>query len=108
MANIFTRPLDLFIVAVFIIFSLIASTIDYTQALYGSVLAEEDIEYGLWPPLPILKAYAWWCENVDPLLAHNPSWYATMAAFSPFLYTPFYLIAIYAFITEKEWIRIPS
>ena len=34
--------------------------------------------------------------------------YATMACFSPFLYIPFYLFGIYAFIREKEWIRIPA
>lgn len=31
-----------------------------------------------------------------------------MAMFSPFIYAPFYLAAIYAFIFEKEWIRVPS
>lgn len=93
MANILTRPLDLLIVTVFISFALIAVTIgkresaikslkttpslslDYTQALYGSILAAEDIEYGIWPPPVIVDAYAWWCEKVDSLLAHNPSWY---------------------------------
>ena len=34
--------------------------------------------------------------------------YAAMGAFSPFLYCPFYLFAIYAFIKGKEWIRIPG
>ena len=28
--------------------------------------------------------------------------------FSPFLYVPYYCIGIFAFITEKEWIRIPT
>ena len=27
---------------------------------------------------------------------------------SPFVYTPFYFIAVYAFICQKEWIRIPG
>lgn len=31
-----------------------------------------------------------------------------MAWFSPFIYVPYYLVAIYAFIFEKEWIRVPS
>ena len=34
--------------------------------------------------------------------------FETMAWFSPFLYVPFYLFAIYAFIFEKEWIRVPG
>ena len=31
-----------------------------------------------------------------------------MACFSPFIYVPYYIVAIYAFIFEKEWIRVPS
>ena len=31
-----------------------------------------------------------------------------MAWFSPFIYVPYYVVAIYAFIFEKEWIRVPS
>lgn len=34
--------------------------------------------------------------------------YSTMAALSSFVYGPFYVVAIYAFITEKEWIRVPG
>ena len=33
--------------------------------------------------------------------------YETMARFSPCIYLPFYIVAIYALIMEKEWIRIP-
>lgn len=90
--NILRRPLDLIIVLIFINFLIIAITIgkiansillhisfcsylDYTQTVYGSVLAQEDIDYGIWPPVAVLKVYAWWCETYDPLLAHNPSWY---------------------------------
>ena len=31
-----------------------------------------------------------------------------MAWFSPVLYAPFYAFAIYAFMLEKEWIRVPG
>jgi hypothetical protein len=31
-----------------------------------------------------------------------------MACFSPFLYAPLYVFIIFAFIFEKEWIRIPG
>ena len=34
--------------------------------------------------------------------------YETMAWYSPFIYVPYYFFAIYAFIYEREWIRIPS
>ena len=47
---------------------------DYTQSVYGSILALEDVDYGAWPPAFIVDMYAWWCENVDQLLGHNPMW----------------------------------
>ena len=31
-----------------------------------------------------------------------------MAWYSPFIYVPFYFFAIYAFIFEREWIRVPG
>ena len=31
-----------------------------------------------------------------------------MSWFSPFLYAPFYVFAIFAFLFEKEWIRVPG
>ena len=44
-----------------------------------------------------------------PETASSPTCrFETMGWFSPFLYVPFYLFAIYAFIFEKEWIRVPG
>ena len=48
---------------------------DFTQCLYGSILALEDIDEWVWPPSVVLRTYAWWCETYDPLVAHNPMWY---------------------------------
>lgn len=31
-----------------------------------------------------------------------------MAIFSPLLYVPYYIAAIYALINRREWIRVPS
>jgi len=36
-----------------------------------------------------------------------PHRFETMGRFSPFIYLPFYFVAIYAILMEKEWIRIP-
>ncbi len=48
--------------------------LDFTQALYGPIGSMKDVKEGLWPPPPILRSYAWWCETYDPLLAKNPIW----------------------------------
>ncbi|CAI8015334.1 hypothetical protein GBAR_LOCUS9504 [Geodia barretti] len=108
MASIFRRPVDLFFVSIFASFAVIAVTIDFVQSTYGAVLEKEALEYGSWPPAAVVDAYVWWCRNYDSLLGHNPVWFETLAWVSPFVYTPFYFFAIYAFIYKKEWIRIPG
>lgn len=60
---------------IFFSLSLSLSLSDFTQSVYGSILALEDIDEWVWPPSQVLQAYAWWCEMYDPLLAHNPMWY---------------------------------
>ena len=42
------------------------------------------------------------------MLHVNNVWYNTMAWFSPVLYAPFYLVAVYAILNERAWIRIPA
>lgn len=88
MASILRRPYDLAIVVCVFFFLLVAVTIgkswecqsgwgiiylhaDFTQAVYGPI--QNQVE-GFWPPPQILRAYAWWAENYDPLLAKNPMW----------------------------------
>ena len=46
---------------------------DYIQSVYGAVLRDPP-ESGWWPPSQLLQIYVWWCNNVDPLLGHNPTW----------------------------------
>ena len=43
----------------------------------------------------------------EEILLSSSYRYETMAWFSPFIYAPFYCFAVYAFIYEKEWIRVP-
>lgn len=108
MASILFRPLDLFLVLSFFAFSVIAITIDFTQAVHGDLGNLKADVNRLWPPDAILEYYRWWCEEVDVLLAVNPLWYKILAVFSPLVYLPYYIAAIYAFLNEREWIRAPT
>ena len=46
--------------------------------------------------------------NFDPLLIARPPFFKVTIWLDNLLYGPFYLIAIYAYIKGKEWIRLPS
>lgn len=51
--------------------------------------------------------YHWWVPTADPVLGVNPIWAKFLAAVSPILYLPFYVIAIRAFWKGSNWIRVP-
>lgn len=49
----------------------------------------------------------WWCEICDPVLCYNPLWIKYLSMLSPFVFLPFYFVAMWAIVTRREWIRIP-
>ena len=63
---------EILLIAV-LMYVLIIVVPDYIQSVYGGVLRNPP-EPGMWPPSPVLQAYVWWCDTVDPLLGHNPLW----------------------------------
>jgi len=82
-------------------------TIDFPQA-WGSTNGITRADYQRLPfPNFWLDVIDWWLDN-DPLAKANPLWFRALAVVSPTLYLPFYLFAIWAFITGQEFIRTPG
>jgi hypothetical protein len=50
----------------------------------------------------VYRAYA---LGNDPLLIANPTFLRVMTAISAFLFGPFYVVLVVAFVTGKNWIR---
>jgi hypothetical protein len=71
-------------------------------------ITQEVLDKMVWPPAPMRDMFAWWTANSDRVLADNPFWYQIICGYSPFVYAPFYIAAVYAFVTEKNWIRVPT
>ncbi|KAJ4457922.1 putative integral membrane protein [Paratrimastix pyriformis] len=102
------RALDFFFIVGFSMFFVIAWLIDYINAIAPVGGFTPDTAALLsWPPKWMVKGYFWWCESCDPLLLANPMWFKFLSALSPFVFSPFYLVAIYAIYTGKNWIRMP-
>jgi len=100
--------IDYIIIASFAIFCVIAAFIDYINAFapVGGV-TESDSKHWLWPPQFVFPFYFWWCRVCDPILQLNPLWIKYLSLLSPVVFIPFYIVAIYAIINKKPWIRIP-
>lgn len=62
----------------------------------------------VWPPNFMVTAIHWWGNHFDPLLIARPVWYKATVWIDVVLFGPYYVVATYAFIKKKRWIRIPT
>lgn len=92
------RPRDLFFVLMFSLFAFTSVVSDMFHSLglleTGSFWAQANLDY------------APWAGDVF-LLADKPYTRVT-TAISAFIYGPFYLVLVYAFVHGRGWIRIPA
>ena len=62
----------------------------------------------LWPPASMVKLIHTYGSSFDPQLMARPQWWKMTIWIDVLFYGPFYVLAIYAFIKGKDWIRIPA
>lgn len=64
--------------------------------------------YPLWPPPFAVDLIHWWGRTFDPVLMARPVWWKATIWIDALFFGPFYAVAIYAYSTAREWIRVPS
>ncbi len=64
--------------------------------------------YPAWPPAFMVDAIHRYGYTFDPVLIARPAWWRATIWIDVLLFGPFYLLAIYAFIRGKNWIKIPA
>jgi len=100
------RKLDLIFVLFFISNAGFVTYIVDLEAL--AIPDTRHFSYPVWPPEPLVRLIHWYGNHYDPLLmARPPFWEATMWI-DVLLFGPFYLLAIYAFLRGRDWIRVPA
>jgi hypothetical protein len=100
------RPGDLLIVAFFVVN---LCFITYIVDLEQLVIADPaHFTYPLWPPPVLVDLVHWWGRTFDPVLMARPVWWKMTIWIDVLFFGPFYVVAIYAFVKQKEWIRIPG
>jgi hypothetical protein len=62
----------------------------------------------LWPPAPLIRMVHAYGTAYDPLLMARPQWWKDTIWLDVVLYGPYYLVAVYAFVRGREWIRVPT
>ena len=100
------RPGDIVIVIFFLINILFVTYfVDLEQLIIANPV---HFTYPVWPPPPAVDLMHWYARTFDPLILARPVWWKMTIWIDDLFFGPFYLVAIFAYIKGKEWIRIPS
>ena len=100
------RRVDWIFVGFFLInFFFITYIVDIEQLIIHD---PSNFQPPLWPPESMVRLVHWYGSSFDPLLMTRPQWWKMTIWVDVLLYGPFYAVAIYAFITGRDWIRIPA
>jgi hypothetical protein len=100
------RRIDLAILAFFILNLLF---ITYVVDLEQLVIPDPShFTYPIWPPRAAVDMVHQYGRTFDPLLIARPPWWKMTIWIDALFFGPFYVLAIYAYVKGKEWIRIPS
>jgi hypothetical protein len=62
----------------------------------------------VWPPAAMVQLIHGYGNSFDPLLIARPQWWKMTIWIDVLFYGPFYILAIYAFVKGRDWIRIPA
>jgi emopamil binding protein len=90
------RPLDCALVAGFALFAF-TSLVMEPYFVFGDIAHPRD-----------LFARGWhWYAQFDPVFLDRPLYLRIVCAIDLFVFGPFYLLSIYAFWRQRDWIRIP-
>jgi len=99
------RPLDIAILLFFLTnLVFITYVVDFEQLVIPDA---SHFTYPAWPPPAAVDAIHWYGQHYDPVLIARPVWWKMTVLLDAVLFGPFYVVAIYAFVKGKNWIRIP-
>ena len=93
------RPLDLFLVFWFGVFS-ISSFVFEQFIVFGVDLSAATDPFG--------RTWYWYARSFDPVFLETPLWLRIMCTIDGYVFGAFYPVFIYAFVKERNWVRIPA
>ncbi len=93
------RPFDIFLIACFVLFSLTSLVYEQYVVFDIDLAATTDI-FG--------RSWYWYAKSFDPVFLDAPLWLRIMCGIDGYIFGPFYLVMIYAFVKGANWIRLPA
>ena len=100
------RPVD---IALIIFFIINLFFVTYIVDIEQLVIADPSyFQYPIWPPAKLVDLVHWYGKNFDPVLMARPAWWRATIWIDSLFFGPFYILAIYAYVKGKNWIRFGS
>lgn len=100
------RPLDVAIVIFFLVNLLfITYVVDLEQLVIPNAA---HFTYPIWPPRAAVDLIHSYGRMFDHDLIARPVWWKMTIWIDNLFFGPFYVVAIYAYVKGKDWIRMPS
>ena len=99
MTSLLKRPFDAFLVFWFCVFAF--TSLVYEQYIVFGVDLAKTTE-------PIGWSWYWYAKSFDPVFLKTPLWLRIMCGIDAYVFGPMYLYLIWAFIKEKDSVRIPA
>eukprot|EP00243_Klebsormidium_subtile_P012380 TRINITY_DN7513_c0_g1_i2.p1 TRINITY_DN7513_c0_g1~~TRINITY_DN7513_c0_g1_i2.p1 ORF type:complete len:171 (+),score=5.11 TRINITY_DN7513_c0_g1_i2:123-635(+) len=97
-APIWRRPVDLFFILFFVVHIPTAALLD-AQSILPTDWFHEEL-------LKLTKSHI--DSSGDPLVSANPPWFKALVWCELIFQVPYFVVATYAFIRGKTWIRTPT
>jgi hypothetical protein len=94
------RKFDYFFIVMFSLFFITSMISDMVPTLTGELVPNH--------PNILMQANYDYAIGCDPLFLHPPVWMRMVTGLSAFVYGPFYLVLVFAFIKGKNWIQVPA
>ena len=94
------RRIDIFFAVVFAAFTI--------TSLISDLLPTVGVDFSHDSSNFFVHSNWWYAHDADPLFMNPPDWMRIVTGLSAFVYMPFYLVLVYALVTARGWIQLPS
>lgn len=94
------RGIDIFFAVVFAAFTV--------TSVISDLLPTVGVDFSHPSDNFFVRSNYWYAHDADPLFMHPPDWMRIVTGLSAFVYMPFYVVLVFALLTGRNWIQLPS
>jgi hypothetical protein len=94
------RKIDIFFAVVFTAFTI--------TSIISDLLPTVGVDFSHPSTNFFVQSNYWYAHDADPLFMHPPAWMRIVTGLSAFVYMPFYVVLVFALLTARNWIQLPS